>query len=59
MDAAALVFAHTYNVRPSLHRVIFRGMPQSAGVQIWLQLAILALPASWSAWVEIEFELLV
>lgn len=54
MDAAALVFAHTYNVCLFLLRVeIFRGMPQSARVQIWLQLAILALPASWSARVEI------
>ncbi len=54
MDAVALVFAHTHNVCLSLLRFeIFCGMPQSARVQIWLQLAILALPVSWSARVEI------
>ena len=41
MDAAALVFAYTYNVCLSLLRgEIFRGMPQSARVQTWVQLAI-------------------
>lgn len=59
MDAAALIFAHIYTICPSLHHAeIFRGIPQSAGVQIWLQLAILALLASWSAWLEIGLELL-
>ncbi len=54
MDEVALIFAQTHNLCLSLLGVeIFGGIPQSARVQIWLQLAILALPASWSTQVEI------